>query len=160
MNIKKNISIKPVWDEIEKSRDQLIEFLGEKKLSENTIHSATMIFSELIENGIKYGKFSPGDAVETWVNINDHLITIEVINPVDTEKITHINELDKMIQWIRGFQDPFEAYIEKLKQVSKMPIKNKESGIGLVRIAYEGGGILDFFINEEGKLNVSAVLSY
>jgi hypothetical protein len=32
-----------------------------------------------------------------------------------------------------------------------------ESGLGLVRIAYEGRSILDFYIDEENMLSVSAV---
>jgi len=32
-----------------------------------------------------------------------------------------------------------------------------ESGIGLVRIAYEGNGLLDFFVAENNMLNVSVV---
>ncbi len=160
MNIAKTIIIRPVWDEIEKSRNQISQFLIDQNISENNVHSATMIFSELIENGVKYGKFSSGDNVEAHINIDDHLITIEVINPIGPAGRKHLKELDEMIQWIRGYQDPFEAYIEKLKKVAKMPIKDKKSGLGLVRIAYEGGAILDFFINEDNKLNVSAVLNY
>ena len=119
-----------------------------------------MVFSELIENGIKYGKFLAEDNIEAHIKIDDQLITIEVINPIDINDRLHLRELDKMIQWIRGYQDPFEAYIEKLKKIAKMPITDKTSGLGLVRIAYEGGAILDFFINEYSRMNVSAVMKY
>ena len=160
MNISKTITISPVWDEIEKARNQISQLLRDQNISENNVHSATMIFSELIENGVKYGKFLKGDNVEAHINIDDQLITIEVINPIDTAGRKHLKELDEMIQWIRGYQDPFEAYIEKLKKVAKMPIKDKKSGLGLVRIAYEGRAILDFYINEDSNLNVSAVMNY
>jgi hypothetical protein len=160
MNIAKTIIISPAWDEIEKARNQISRFLTDQHISEDHIQAATMIFSELIENGVKYGIFMSGDRVETHINIVEHLITIEVIHPIDTAQHVHLRELDEMIQWIRGYQDPFEAYIEKLKKVAKMPIEDKKSGLGLVRIAYEGGAILDFCINEDSKLNVSAVLNY
>ena len=65
--------------------------------------------------------------------------------------------MDKTIQWIRGYQDPFEAYIERIKEVSKKPLHDMESGIGLVRIAYEGNALLDFFVAENNMLNVSVV---
>ena len=154
------IIIRPAWNEIKKARNQISRILIDQSISEDRVHAATMIYSELIENGVKYGKFSSGDHIETHINIDDHLITIEVIHPIDTDDRVHLRELDEMIQWIRGYQDPFEAYIEKLKKIAKMPIEDKKSGLGLVRIAYEGGAILDFYINEDGKLNVSAVLKY
>lgn len=160
MNISKTIIIEPLWDEIENARNQVSQFLIEKNMQEEHVHAVTMIVSELIENGIKYGKFSSGGNIETQINIANNLITVEVIHPMDTADRLHLRELDKMIQWIRGYQDPFEAYIEKLKIVAKMPMRDKKSGLGLVRIAYEGGAILDFFINEDSKLNVSAVMNY
>lgn len=160
MNISKTIIIEPLWDEIENARNQVSQLLIEKNMQEEHVHAVTMIVSELIENGIKYGKFSSGGNIETQINIANNLITVEVIHPMDTADRLHLRELDKMIQWIRGYQDPFEAYIEKLKIVAKMPMRDKKSGLGLVRIAYEGGAILDFFINEDSKLNVSAVMNY
>ena len=160
MNTAKTIIINPVWDEIEKARNQISQLLTDHNISDNSNQSATMVFSELIENGIKYGKFLAEDNIEAHIKIDDQLITIEVINPIDINDRLHLRELDKMIQWIRGYQDPFEAYIEKLKKIAKMPITDKTSGLGLVRIAYEGGAILDFFINEDSRLNVSAVMKY
>lgn len=159
MKSAKTIIIDPNWEEIEKARNQISQFLIDNHIPENLGHAATMVFSELNENGIKYGNFNPGDRVESHVTINGHLITIEVIHAIDPANLAHLNKLDQMIQWIRGYQDPFEAYINKLKEISKKPISDKDSGLGLVRIAYEGGAILDFFINEDNKLNVSAVLS-
>ena len=91
------------------------------------------------------------------INIERSAVTIEVLNPVDENAVKHLSRLDKTIQWIRGYQDPFEAYIERIKEVSKKPLKDAESGIGLVRIAYEGKALLDFFVGENNILNVSVV---
>ena len=117
-----------------------------------------MIVSELIENGIKYGHFMMENKVLTVeINVKNESIIIEVFNPIDKSSIKDLSKLDKTIQWIRGFQDPFEAYIERLKDVSKKPLHDKESGIGLVRIAYEGNALLDFFVSDNNILNVSAI---
>ena len=91
------------------------------------------------------------------INIERNTVTIEVLNPVGEDAAQHLSRLDKTIQWIRGYQDPFEAYIERIKEVSKKPLKDAESGIGLVRIAYEGKALLDFFVGENNILNVSVV---
>jgi len=84
-------------------------------------------------------------------------VTIEVNNPVDESTSHDLRRLDRTIQWIRGYQDSFEAYIERMKEISKKPLKDEESGLGLVRIAYEGKAILDFFVRDDNMLNVSAV---
>jgi len=158
--MKKSIEfkIKPEWDEIEKIRNESAEFLQANELTDDTIHSLSMIISELIENGIKYGNFKMVEnRVAVIINIDRNTVTIEVLNPVDENADKHLSRLDKTIQWIRGYQDPFEAYIERIKEVSKKPLKDAESGIGLVRIAYEGKALLDFFVGENSILNVSVV---
>ena len=120
-----------------------------------------MVISELIENSIKYGDFSlPENEVTLNINLYENIITIEVINPIDDSIFSHLKKLDKTIQWIRGYQDPFEAYVERLKEVSKKPFRDEESELGLVRIAYEGKAIIDFFVGEDETLNVSAVSNY
>ncbi|MCP3950651.1 MAG: hypothetical protein GY697_00290, partial [Desulfobacterales bacterium] len=48
-------------------------------------------------------------------------------------------------------------YIRRIKEVSKKPLHDEESGIGLVRIAYEGKALLDFFVGDNSILNVSVV---
>jgi len=158
--MKKSIefNVKPEWDEIEKIRNESADFLQTHELTDDTIHSLSMIISELIENGIKYGNFKMiENRVVVIINIERNAVTIEVLNPVDENADEHLSKLDKTIQWIRGYQDPFEAYIERIKEVSKKPIKDAESGIGLVRIAYEGKALLDFFVGENNILNVSVV---
>ena len=158
--MKKSIefNVKPEWDEIEKIRNQSAEFLQAHALADETVHSLSMIISELIENGIKYGNFKMVEnRVVVSINIGRNAVTIEVLNPVDETALKHLSKLDKTIQWIRGYQDPFEAYIERIKEVSKKPLKDAESGIGLVRIAYEGKALLDFFVGDNSILNVSVV---
>jgi len=158
MNKSIEFDVKPDWDEIEKVRNESADFLQSHELSDDTIHSLSMIISELIENGLKYGDFkTEGNKVVVIINVAANMVTVEVLNPVDESAYEHLSKLDKTIQWIRGYQDPFEAYIERIKEVSKKPLHDMESGIGLVRIAYEGNALLDFFVAENNMLNVSVV---
>ena len=150
--------IKPDWSAIEKVRNESTDFFQSHGISDDAVHSLSMIISELIENGIKYGNFSDlANKVFVSLNIDNNNVTIEVNNPVDHQAAHHLSRLDKTVQWIRGFQDPFEAYIKRIKEVSKKPLQDEESGIGLVRIAYEGKALLDFFVGENNMLNVSVV---
>ena len=41
--------------------------------------------------------------------------------------------------------------------VSAQPYSNGESGLGLTRVAYEGRCVLDFYVDDENTLAVSAV---
>ena len=158
--MKKSIefSIKPEWDEIEIVRNESTDFLQSHGITDDAVHSLSMIISELIENGIKYGDFKMVEnKVVVSIQLEHNNVTIEVNNPVDQLALKHLNRLDKRIQWIRGYQDPFEAYIKRIKEVSKKPLDDEESGIGLVRIAYEGKALLDFFVDDNSILKVSVV---
>ena len=153
-----NGKIKQDWDEIEDSRIKTLEFLKENKCNRDTIDAVIMVIGELLENAIKYGSFSKkNDSITFSVDVSSRDITVEVQNPVNIEANYHLDRFDKMIQWIRGYQNPFEAYSERLKIVSGRPFEDKESGLGLARIAYEGQSILDFYVNEGNIISVSAI---
>ncbi|MEW6267137.1 MAG: ATP-binding protein [Thermodesulfobacteriota bacterium] len=154
------MKLNPVWDEIEPVRNKTSEFLRTHKVAEATVYALTMVVSELVENAIKYGNFpNKGDKVAVSLKIENKAVIIEVQNPVDEKALKNLRNLDRAIQWIRGYQDPFEAYVIKLKEVSKKSFRDETSGLGLVRIAYEGRAILDFFLRDDGVVNVSAVSS-
>ena len=154
----KKISLLPKWGEVERARRASAKFLTSHKLPDDMVNSITMIISELTENAIKYGNFKkPKDRVKVSIHIYERDIMAEVVNPIAVSEYRHLKRLDQTIQWIRGFQDPFEAYIEKLKEVSRRSFDDEESGLGLVRIAYEGRAILDFYVGDNDILNVSAI---
>ena len=155
------LTAKPDWLEIETVREKSSEFFRLNGLANHMVDSLTMVTSELVENSLKYGNFTLSeDIVTVDIHIDDNFITIEVFNPVHEPSDNHLRKLDRMIQWIRGYQDPFQAYVEQLKEVSKKSLIDEESGLGLVRIAYEGNAILDFFVGEDNILNVSAVSNF
>lgn len=154
------LSIKPVWEEIENVRNTGREFLKTHKLSDDIMDALTMVMSELVENAIKYGSFPGGEKIDITIAVQKHLIIIEVKNPIDDSGIPFLRHLDETIQWIRGYQDPFESYIIKLRQISSKSLQDMECGLGLVRISFEGRSILDFYVSEDNILNVSAVYNF
>jgi hypothetical protein len=153
-----DMTVGPEWEHIEIVRRRTRLFLNKYGFSREFIDAITMVGSELVENGIKYGDFGePEKKLKFKLHILEKNIIVEVIHPTSASATRHLRRLDKTIQWIRGYQDPFQAYVEKLKEVARRPITDSESGLGLVRIAHEGKSILDFFIAEDNALNVSAV---
>jgi len=152
---------KPDWDCIEEVRMECEEFFNSHHCSENISHSLVMIVSELMENSIKYGDFSAGSSmIQIAVKLKTSSAIIELVNPTGSSNKKELQNLDRTIQWIRGYQDPFEAFLERLRNVSKMPLDDSESGLGLVRIAYEGKAVLDFYVDENNLLNVSAIVDF
>jgi hypothetical protein len=150
--------IKPEWDEIHRARDECHAFLADNELSDEVIDAIIMVMHELLENALKYGNYERSDATITYtMKIGGKNIIIEVTNPIFVDESQDFKMLDKTIQWIRGYQNPFEAYIEKLKKVSVMSLEDKESGLGLVRVAYEGQAIIDFYVRDDNQISVSAV---
>ena len=150
-------SLKPEWEEAERVREASAEFLAAHGFSGDLSFALSMVASELVENAVKYGDYQQRDRdISMAIEVGTTDVTIEVRNPVD-QSSAHFQRLDHVIQWIRGFQNPFEAYVERLKAVSESSLGEGESGLGLVRVAYEAQAILDFYIDESDTLALSAV---
>jgi hypothetical protein len=152
-----SVTIKPDWTHIETLRLQCREFLKQCGFIIDVVEAVSMVSSELLENAVKYGIYGLDDTIEYRLNIGKGDIVVEVKNPMDHSVASHLNKLDETIQWIRGYQNPFEAYVKKLKEVSTKFLLERGSRLGLVRIAYEGQSILDFFLEQDSILSVSAI---
>ncbi len=150
------VVIEPEWEEIERVRAAVTNVLAGEQA--DVVDALTMVASELTENALKYGTFAASTAtVEVGLTRRARSHTVEVKNPVAIHADDHLRRLDVMIQWIRGHQDPFEAYLQRMEEVSRQNLESEESGLGLVRIAYEGRSLLDFDLDEHTTLAVSAV---
>jgi hypothetical protein len=151
------MQLKPEWDEIENVRNEANVFLSSFGCGDDAIHAISMVSSELVENAVKYGSYDvPGLAIHYSLEVDSGAIVVEVRSPLGKTSDENLRRLDETVQWIRGYQSPFEAYVEKLKEVSTGENQG-ESGLGLVRIAYEGQSILDFYVDEQNMLAMSAV---
>ncbi|HPS58079.1 MAG TPA: ATP-binding protein [Spirochaetota bacterium] len=158
MNNIMQCKITPEWENLDKVREKTGDFLKLNHLDKDIMDAIMMNICELTENAIKYGKFDEqNNEIRTRVTITPSDIIVEVSSPLKENDNYNPARLDRVVQWIRGYQNPFEAYIEKLKEVAVQPQTDGESGLGVVRIAYEGQSIIDFYINEKGIISVSAV---
>lgn len=157
--MKKEFKLKviPEWSEINNVYSAANEYFSSFDFDPDYINRITMVTCELVENAIKYGDFKEGDVVKVDVKIHKKQITVMVKNPIGKQSLPYLRELDKTIQWVRSFQNSYEAYIERMRKISTEPFSYKKSELGIVRITHEGQAIIDFFIHEEKMLNVSAV---
>ncbi len=154
------LDVEPVWSEIDLVRQRAAAFLQQSGIDKDATDALAMVACELTENATKYGSFqSAAPRITVKVGITSRRIVVEVRNPVADADQGHLARLDRAVQWIRGHQDPFEVYLERLREVSAQRLDSSESGLGLVRIAYEGQAVLDFYVNEKNILAVSAMYS-
>lgn len=155
MNDVLTFNIQPDWQEIARINEQTQAFLRQTDLPDTAIDTYTMVICELLENSIKYG--NEGEAIEVKVTITETNISIEVDNAVSQQSRIHLAELDRTLQWIRGVQDPYQAYLERIREISREPMNMARSCLGLVRIAYEGRANIDFILDDNDRLSVSAM---
>ncbi len=158
MSDKITFTVKPDWGEIARINDQTRAFLASTRLPVTTIDTYTMVICELLENGIKYGR--AGELIEVSVSIGQSSINIQVNNAIADNSRSHLRELDRTLQWIRGVQDPYQAYLERIREISREPMDMSKSCLGLIRIAYEGRASLDFILDDNDRLSVYAMAPY
>jgi len=151
-----DLRLDPQWDAVKAAWDPCRKTLARAGLNEDETYQLAMVAQELLENAVKYGSFSDGERIFLGVHAAEEDVVVEVKSRVGVDE-AHLRRFDRTIQWIRGFQDPFEAYVERMKIVSAQPYSHGESGLGLTRIAYEGRSIIDFYVDEHDVLAVSAV---
>ena len=144
---------------LEKAGKKSSSFLKSHGFSNETVQAQIKILKELINNGKKFDP--PSSAKESEISVfllvEAEAITVEIRKAVEESSQRQLIELDKTIQWIRGYHDPYEPYMKKLREASGNLNSRKTNGIGLARIAYEAGAVLDFFVSEDNILNLSAV---
>ena len=153
------LRLPPRWDALPSVWDPCRRVLQDAGLPDDEVYALSMVTQELLENAVKYGSFEgDGDAVDLAVDVTPEEVTIEVRNPVGAD-VSQLRHFDQAIQWIRGFQDPFEAYVERMKAASFHRYTEGQSGLGLARMAYEGRCVVDFFVDGDNTLAVSAIYS-
>jgi len=91
------LAIKAKWGEIEKIRNKSSRFLESHGLTSDSVQALTMVISELIENSMKYGKFTPQkNKVTVDIHVDEDMVIAEIINPIDETAYKHLKELDKI----------------------------------------------------------------
>jgi len=150
--------VKPTGQETEKIGQRTYSFMKSHGISDETVHAQIRIIRELIKTGTKYGNFSRADT-ELIINVqvDKNTITVQINNPISEANFERLKELDKAIQFIQGYQDPFEAFMKTQKEASINSPHGHSNALDLSRIAYEEKAILDFFVNEDNILQLSAI---
>lgn len=109
--------------------------------------------SELLENAIKYG--TEDSPVRIVMYDSPGELVLEVTNALGPG--ANAAELGERIAWISSFENAAEAYQAALLETANRPEEEqREGGLGLVRIAYEGASSLSLETPAEGFVTVRA----
>ena len=166
--IRIDLTLPSEWTRIDVAR-QAVQMATRAVYAEGELDDAlAMVASELLENAVKYGRsdeasvrfsMSTGPTGEIWISVS---------NAVETQS-DHEQKLRSRIEWIRNFDSPRDAYLEALTQIyAEIDVQARceeesaggsasaSGGLGIVRIAYEGGCTLEAARLEPGWLTVTA----
>lgn len=146
-----SLDIMSSWDEIDGVREATLR-LFRAAGKPDSAEALSMVISELLENAVKYGARDANIAL--GVSCSDDAVSIAVTNEPSLESRGAL-PLAKQIEWLSTFEDPEQAFTAALARVFR-DVEDKSSGLGLARIAYEGGCRLACHIDDAGKVMVMA----
>lgn len=147
------ISVPARWERIDPMREAVglavLAHFGDDDLRD----ALAMACEELLENAVKYGR--PGANLSLSLRRDGRALRLAVTNSVD-EGTAHVVKLCDQIDWIRGFPSAADAYRAALERVYTRTDRG-ETGLGIARVAYEGGCALACDLSVPGRLTVTAV---
>jgi hypothetical protein len=138
------------WDEIDAIRHAVATCVEVAYGSAELGDALSMVSSELLENAVKYGK--SGEFVHLSLEELADGMRIVVTNPVE-ECSPHTDALRERVAWLDDFSEPRLAFAAALERAYR---DARGGGLGLARIAHEGGCSLQCDTSSRGKVTVSA----
>ena len=139
--------------ELDNATDRISAFLKSHGLTDQNVQEQIWITKELLQACAHYsGAEASQESPTIQIDVSSDKVTVEVSNQINGIERGQLEELDKLIQSIRGYQDPFEALL-KLKTSSSCDT----TGEALARLSYQGNTAVDFFVSENNTMKMSAV---
>jgi len=149
-----DLAIPPEWGRIDQVREAVSHCVNAVYANRDLRDALAMVASELLENAFKYGKQGPD--VNITVREDAGRVVVTVTNAVD-EGTPHAEALEERVAWVKHFGDPERAYQAALERA--YTDESDASGLGLARISYEGGCLLDCDTSTAGMVTVRAECS-
>jgi hypothetical protein len=124
------------WRNVELLRSSVLNCLTTIFSNHDFCRTIGMVTGELLENALKFGDWTNRTEFRLKVFGTVDRVTIEVFNPVAPGD-PGVEHLLSTIRWLEQMDDPKGAFLARLGELAQSTDEG-ESGIGLVRIAYEG----------------------
>ena len=116
------------------------------QLGENKAQAMEMVAAELLENAVKHGQPDPR-GIELLVEAQ-----VRFIEVVSSVREADLVPLEARIKWLSEQGDPQQAWLRALAEV----FERGEFGLGLARIASEGGCRISLRMVSPGRLAIRA----
>jgi anti-sigma regulatory factor (Ser/Thr protein kinase) len=132
-----DLPIRTDWSNVEIMRNAILGCFRAAFAHLDSCERMAMVAGELMENAIKYGRWSDHDRqLRLRLRGDERHVEIVVECPVEPDS-ERLAELFAILTWIKGFATPAEAYQARMLAIAESPAQTG-SKLGLVRIAYEG----------------------
>lgn len=151
------LPIEQDWRTIEWLRCSMLERLSAAYGDREGAQRIGMVVSELLENAVKFGLWSRQDSLAGRASLRvesaGRTLAVTVSNPVDAanpgvlELLERLRDIDQTT--------PEEAYLARIQSLLSDPAAGP-GGLGLLRMAYEGGCRISADVKAGGVLHVRA----
>lgn len=158
--LRAEIPISAEWSNVELLRRTIIPSVSAAFDDEELCNRVSTITAELLENAVKYGHWDSGDPSDFRLSVrgSETHMRVEVTNPV-RDGAKSIGNLVALVDWIKRFPSPRDAYLTRLVEVANKELSEGQSGLGLVRLAYEAGCQLEVDLIQSGTVvSISGVI--
>lgn len=147
------VELRPEWHNVTRA-SEAVALLVLGSYGDGDLRDAlAMVSAELLENAIKYA--DPQRLVKLAIHEDASDIVVAVTNAVVRSE--EVQRLADRLAWLRSHDDPAAAWAAALAQATSPA--GARSGLGIVRIAHEGGSRVDYDASQPGVLTVRAALA-
>jgi hypothetical protein len=146
------VELQPEWRNVTRASEAVALLVLGTYGDDDLRDAIAMVSAELLENAIKYA--DPQQLVRLTIRDDAMAIIVEVTNAVVQPE--EIQRLAARLDWLRNQPDPASAWVEALSLATTATNVPERPGLGILRIAYEGGSRFDYDVSEPGHLTVRA----
>jgi anti-sigma regulatory factor (Ser/Thr protein kinase) len=150
------LNLSPTWDRVEDVRQAVQSGLCASYGDDQAAYALAMVAAELLENAIKYSR-RESQVISISIMEAGGRLCISVTNCVDAGS-PHVQTLARRLDWIRDRGDAEDAYSAAIAELYAIAAAEPGplSGLGIARIAYEGGCHLALSHPRPGWITVTA----
>jgi hypothetical protein len=154
-----SLTLNADWGGIEHVRDAagaaVMALYDDRSLREGV----SMVSGELLENAVKYGSWREDDPrIRYRLTGSEREIVVSVQSAArrdEAESRRHLDRLEETLRWLGSYEDPAEAYRERLEAYYDNP-EGERPALGMARMASETGCRLTCAETADGFLVVEA----
>jgi hypothetical protein len=143
-----DLKVRPEWGCVDQIREALRDLAAASVELASLADRLSMVGAELLENAIKYGVPIDG-GIRLRVDTSDDEVVVAVTSGVDPAR-----GVDALVQHVAQVgADAAGAY---QKHVAEAAARGRAGGLGIARVAYEGGCRLETDDSQPGEITVRA----